>query len=68
MDCHKELKQQYLPFLKKKNNRAHIKIMKDDIRNNKNLKRIYMTISSENWILQLVGKMLTAKFGKNILE
>ncbi len=64
----KELKQQYLPFLKKKNNRAHIKIMKDDIRNNKNLKRIYMTISSENWILQLVGKMLTAKFGKNILE
>ena len=64
----KELKKDFMPYLKKKNDRAYIKILKDDIRGNKALKRLYLTLTSENWMLQFVGNIMTSKFGKNIFQ
>ena len=42
-----ELKKDFMTYLKKKNGRAYIKILKDDIRDNKALKRLYLTLTSE---------------------
>ena len=59
-----ELKKDFMTYLKKKNGRAYIKILKDDIRDNKALKRLYLTLTSENWMLQFIGNLMASKFGK----
>ena len=60
----KELKKLYRGILKKKNGRAYIKIRKDDIQGDKGLKRMFLTILSEIWMLQFLGVSMNAKFGK----
>ena len=60
----KELKRLYHKFLKKKDNRVYIKIHQDDIKEDSGLKRIFLTILSEIWMLQFLGTTLNAKFGK----
>lgn len=64
-----QIKKKYPFLLKKRDGLLYIKISKKDIGNNNDLKRIYLSLGSSNWItMNLANTLIKMKESKNFMK